>query len=111
MSDEIARWDTPGLTWDMPGFFWDSPPPPLPAPAETSTTNHPHHMLDLRKVFTNWFKDPAISFSELLNYASQHLQNMAASPSAGALNTRIVATTTALASVEAGVTDTGTKAG
>lgn len=25
MSDEIARWDTPGLFFDLPGFFHDSP--------------------------------------------------------------------------------------
>lgn len=109
MSD-IARWDTPGLTWDMPGLFWDSPPPLLPAPAETSTTKHAHHMLDLRKIFTNWFKDAEISFSELLKYAARHLQAMVANNPGAALNTRITATQTALSAVEAGVTDVGTKA-
>ncbi len=108
MSDDIARWDTPGLTWDMPGLFYNSPPPPISAPIETST--HPHHMLDLRKVFTNWFKDPAISFSELLSYASHHLQRMVANNPGAALNARITATTTALSAVESGVTDVGTKA-
>ena len=53
-------------------------------------------MLDLRKVFTNWFKDPEISFSELLKYAARHLQNMVANNPGAALNTRITATQTAL---------------
>ena len=67
-------------------------------------------MIDLRKIFTNWFKDPAISFSELLKYAARHLQRMVANNPGALLNTRITATQTALSSVEAGVTDVGTKA-
>lgn len=67
-------------------------------------------MIDLRKIFTNWFKDPAISFSELLKYAARHLQAMVANNPGALLNTRITATQTALAAVESGVTDVGTKA-
>jgi hypothetical protein len=106
MSDEIARWDTPGLFFDMPGLFFDSPPL-LSPPTETST---PHHMIDLRKIFTNWFKDPAISFSELLKFAARHLQRMVANNPGALLNARITATQTALSAVEAGVTDVATKA-
>jgi hypothetical protein len=106
MSDEIARWDTPGLFLDMPGLFFDSPPPVL-LPPETST---PHHMMDLRKIFTNWFKDKEISFSELLKYAARHLTRMVANNPGALLNVRINATQTALIAVEAGVTDVATKA-
>lgn len=66
-------------------------------------------MIDLRKIFKNWFKDPIISFSELLKYASRHLQRMVANNPGALLNARITATQTALASVESGVTDVGTK--
>ena len=110
MSDDIARWDTPGLTWDMPGLRFDAPPPPLPISSPIETSTHPHTMIDLRKIFTNPFKDPAISFSELLKYASRHLQRLVANNPGAALNARITATTTALAAVEGGVTDVGTKA-
>ena len=66
-------------------------------------------MIDLRKIFKNWFKDPIISFSELLKYASRHLQRMVANNPGALLNARITATQTALALVESGVTDVGTK--
>lgn len=67
-------------------------------------------MIDLRKIFTNWFKDPAISFSELLKYAARHLQRMVANNPGALLNARITATQTALSAVESGVTDVSTKA-
>jgi uncharacterized protein with beta-barrel porin domain len=69
-----------------------------------------HHMIDLRKIFTNWFKDPAISFTELLKYAARHLQLMIANNPGALLNERINATTIALSAVEAGVTDVTIKA-
>ena len=66
-------------------------------------------MIDLRKIFINPFKDRDISFSELLKYSARHLSRMVANNPGALLNTRITATTTALAGVESGVTDTATK--
>ena len=107
MSGEIARWNTPGLYYGMPGLRYNAPPPPLSQPP---TNTNPHRMIDLRKIFTNWFKDPSISFSELLKYAARHLTRMVANNPGALLNTRITATTAALTAVEGGVTDVATKA-
>lgn len=68
-------------------------------------------MIELGRIFTNWFKDPSISFSRLLHYATVHLQNMVADNPGALLNDRITATQAALNAVDAGVTDVLTKAG
>lgn len=107
MSEEIAKWGTPILIRGMPGLKWNRSAPSVTTSGQHST--HPHTMIDLHRIFVNWFKDPAISFSELLLYAARHLAAMVASNPGAALNTRITATTTALSAVETGVTDVETK--
>ncbi len=107
MSEGIAKWGTSGLKWGMPGLKWNQPAPAVAMSGQPST--HPHTMIDLRRIFVNWFKDKEISFSELLQYSARHLAAMVANNPGAALNTRITATTTALSAVETGVTDVETK--
>lgn len=66
-------------------------------------------MTNLQTYFINPFLSTEIAFTRLLKYAARHLARMIASNPGSLLDTRITDTTTALNTVEAGVTDVATK--
>ena len=66
-------------------------------------------MINFHRLFINPFDDEKISFTEVLNYASVHLQRMVSNNPGALLNPRITATTTALNGLEGGVSDDMTK--
>ncbi len=68
-------------------------------------------MRDLSRFLDNPFDDPNVSMDELIAFSTDHLQRMIANNPGALLNTRITATTTALAVVENCTTDDQTKLG
>lgn len=68
-------------------------------------------MKDLHAFLKNPFDDAGISMAELLAFTTDHVQKMSNNNVTGDFNTRIAATTTALAGVDTGFSDDETKLG
>ena len=68
-----------------------------------------HNMIDLFKFFINPFDDKAISLNHLIDYGGTHLQRMVTNNPGALLNTRITATSNALAGLDNTMADNDTK--